>query len=73
VSTRASSITLVLREDMRVDDLGRLIGACLMFEPVLRVVPNEVDPAYEAVRCRFAAKLRDELQDLEARMLEVKP
>jgi hypothetical protein len=67
MTDRVSSLTVVLKEDWRVDEVDRVVNAIAMIGPVLSVTPNITDfPEHVAtmrVRSEFRTKLLEFLKE----------
>ena len=61
MTDRINSITLILEDDMRIDDAQRLIDALWCFEGVADVSPNLVTSQDSIAALRAESKIRGSL------------
>lgn len=64
MTDRISSLTVVLKEDVRVDDIGRVVEAIEMIGLVLSVTPNVADFAEHVATMRVHNEARHKLFEL---------
>lgn len=64
MTDRVASLTVVLKEDWRDDEVGRVVDAIAMIGPVLSVTPNVADVATHVAHQRVRNEVRVKLLDL---------
>ena len=58
MTDRIHSITLVLENDLRIDDAEQLLNACRLLRNVVTVLPNVSDVASQCAYARASMELR---------------
>jgi hypothetical protein len=64
MTDRIHSLTVVLADDIRIDDAGPLIEAIKQFRGVISVQGDVVDPSDHIARARVSARLYDAIMSV---------